>query len=509
MTAEHLEAGVALGDFQIEKRIGSGGMGIVYKARSTTLDRPVALKVLGPRMDDSTATARYRREAQAVAKLQHPGIAAVHFVGQDKSVCYMAMEYIEGHTLHEIIAQLRVGDAADSIDGIATEGSTVEDQDQPPERFDVPTTIDSTSDNAADGNGLSAAAKTIINSEAHVRRCCEIVRDATLALSHAHDRQVVHRDIKPGNLMLDINGRVCVIDFGLARFYEDATLTYTGQLVGTPIYMSPEQVTGRITIDHRSDIYSLGLVLYQLLSLEPPINAENREQAFRAIITKEMRPLSWKNNTVSRDLEAVVHTAIAKDPDQRYQTAEDFTEDLNRVLAGESVKAEAYQFGRDETEIDVARPPGVVNIGMVLIALGCMVFAVPLGMLLVCVYQWSYIGSTEPWILRLAPSFGGAVFLGAALWTTGKGIISARRWARPACVGITVMGELAVIIFSVAAIWEAPSALPIFLCVLLMSLTLGGAFYVVRILMSRRTEKWLMLASEHRAEFKRLRDTAA
>ena len=122
--------------------------------------------------------------------------------------------------------------------------------------------------------------------------------------------------------MLDRDRRVHVIDFGLARFFEDATLTNTGALVGTPMYMSPEQVTGRFGIDHRTDIYSLGLVLYELLTLRRPIAAPTREGILRQIATKALPPVSWRNRAVPRDLEAVVHKATAKDPDERYQTAD-------------------------------------------------------------------------------------------------------------------------------------------------------------------------------------------
>jgi len=149
----------------------------------------------------------------------------------------------------------------------------------------------------------------------------------------------------------------------------DGKVQNTINTLQMPSKTSSKQVTGRITIDHRSDIYSLGLALYQLLSLEPPISAENREQIFRAIITKEVRPLTWKNNAVSSDLEAVVHTAIAKDPDQRYQSATEFAEDLDRVLNRERVKADTYQYGFDENEISAACPKNVLTIGLALVSL--------------------------------------------------------------------------------------------------------------------------------------------
>ena len=125
---------------------------------------------------------------------------------------------------------------------------------------------------------------------------------------------------------MDRQGKVHLIDFGVARFFEDATLTNTGALVGTPMYMSPEQVTGRLEVDHRTDIYSLGLTLYELLTLQRPITAPTREGVLRQIVTKALLPVSWLNRAVSRDLEGVVHKATTKDPDERYQRARGFAE---------------------------------------------------------------------------------------------------------------------------------------------------------------------------------------
>src|SRR5262249_33972927 len=148
-------------------------------------------------------------------------------------------------------------------------------------RFDQPTVTHvpgittETEGSGTDQETLTQEARQLIASREYVRRCCEIIRDA--ALAHAHERGVTHRDIKPEKLLLDRQLRVHVIDFGIARFFEDMTVTNTGQLVGTPLYMSPEQVTGLLKLDHRTDIYSLGLVLYELLTLRRPIEAPSRE----------------------------------------------------------------------------------------------------------------------------------------------------------------------------------------------------------------------------------------
>ena len=361
--AENLEADVLIGDFRIERRIGAGGMSVVYLARQISLDRPVALKILGSALDRVQDIHRFQREAQAIAKLNHPGIAAVHFVGQDGQVCYIAMEFIDGVSLRTVIDRLAsASDPLATIESAVRTGSPGEGR-APTIRFDDPTKTDAHTD-AEEGTRtepgpLSPGARRLIDTRDHIRRCGEIIREAALALAHAHERGVVHRDIKPENLMLDRDLRVHVIDFGIARFFEDTTLTATGALIGSPMYMSPEQVTGRIGIDPRTDLYSLGLVLYELLSLRRPHTATTREGILRQVVTKPLPPVSWRNRAVPRDLEAVVHKATAKDPDERYQTADDLAADLGNWLDGRPVTATPLSLQFDVREIIADRPSSV------------------------------------------------------------------------------------------------------------------------------------------------------
>jgi serine/threonine protein kinase len=306
-------APVQIGDFLIERPLGAGGMGIVYLARQLSLDRLVALKILGNSLTDPIDKARFQREAQAAAKLRHPNIATVFFIGQDHQHCYMAIEYINGVTLREVIRRTarttKVGSSMNDFTQEASSGlsSTLE-------RFDLPaTTVDfDQSVKNAYADTLTLQAKELITTKEHVSRCCDITREAALALSYAHQQGVIHRDVKPENLMLDQDGHVHIIDFGVARFLEDTTLTYTGQLIGTPLYMSPEQITGRLELDSRTDIYSLGMVLYELLTLLPPVTAPTREGVLRSIMVKPLPPVSWKNAAVSSELEGVIHKALAK-----------------------------------------------------------------------------------------------------------------------------------------------------------------------------------------------------
>jgi serine/threonine protein kinase len=354
-----LEPDGSVGDFVIERKLGAGGMGVVYQARQVSLDRVVALKVLGDALNRPEDIARFRREAQAVAKLDHPHIAGVHYIGQDEQLCYLAMEYVDGASLRRVIDALNRDPKATIETALESLGSA---EERPPVvRFDDPTVtmLPPDLDRVKTlGPGPSPRATSI----EHIRRCVEIVRDAAKALAHAHDRGVVHRDIKPENLLLDRSGKVRLIDFGVARFFEDVTVTATGQIVGTPTYMSPEQVTGRLEIDHRTDVYSLGLVLFELLTLGRAIDAPTREGVLRHVVTKALPPVSSLNKTVSPNLVAVVHKAAAKDPDDRYQQAEAFASDLQNILDGKPVLAPPYRFRLDEREIDAERPKAIIGI---------------------------------------------------------------------------------------------------------------------------------------------------
>jgi serine/threonine protein kinase len=364
---------IRIGDFVVERRLGSGGMGVVYLARQVSLDRVVALKVLGDALDRPEDIARFGREAQAVARLDHPHIAGVHFVGQDGSVCFMAMEYVDGASLRRVIEAL-------DRDPKATFESAVEtlagaEERAPAIRFDAPTAplaADPDETTSAPPAPTSTATSTATatatgptprtTSAEHVRRAVEIARDAASALAHAHERGVVHRDVKPENLLLDRSGKVRLIDFGVARFFEDVTLTRTGQIVGTPSFMSPEQVTGRLEVDHRSDIYSLGLVLYEMLTLGRAVDAPTREGVLRQVVIKALPPVASLNRAVPAALASVVHKAAAKDPDDRYQSAQALADDLQNILDGKPVSAPPYRFRLDEREIDAERPKVIIGI---------------------------------------------------------------------------------------------------------------------------------------------------
>ncbi|MFN0019175.1 MAG: protein kinase domain-containing protein [Pirellulaceae bacterium] len=456
--AGSLEAGVLIGDFRIERRLGAGGMGIVYQARQISLDRPVALKVLGQALSRGTDVTRFQREAQAAARLRHPSIAQVYYIGQDRHICYMAMELVNGISLRRVLDRLGTSTTADT----GLDSAVQEDLEGEPEataiRFDLPTQdlrerpakTDDTSAQARqplpdtrDSNPyLSPKARELRTSQAHVRRCAEIVRDAAQALAHAHDQGVVHRDIKPDNLLLDRKGKVHLIDFGVARFFEDQAVTYTGQLVGTPLYMSPEQVTGRGAIDARTDIYSLGLVLYELLTLRPPVEATNRENLLRNIVTKPLSPVVWRNAAVPEALSRIIHRATQKDPDQRYATATELATDLDRHLSGKAVTAPQYHFRLDEREITAARPGRIVfaAFALCLVALGISLSIASVGLMMGVMLlglEGSLVGATVLGIQGIA----AVVILVAGIFVS-RGLLAAHAWAR--WIGVVLFALLCV-----------------------------------------------------------------
>jgi serine/threonine protein kinase len=445
-----LEAGVQIGDFRIERRLGAGGMGIVYQARQLSLNRPVALKVLGQALTRSADVSRFQREAQAAARLKHPGIAQVYFIGQDRHLCYLAMELIGGVSLRRVLDRLETTTASATSFDLVVREDLAEEPAAAAVRFDLATEEISPPGDAKAPQAAAEAVNPYLSPEArdlrtttsHIRRVCEIIRDAALAFAHAHEQGVVHRDIKPDNLLLDREGKVHVIDFGVARFFEDQSVTYTGQLVGTPLYMSPEQVTGRGTIDARSDIYSLGLVLYELLTLRPSIKATNRENLLRTIVTKPLAPVSWRNKAVPSELERIVHRATQKDPDQRYATAVELAADLDRFLAGKPVAAPAYHFRLDEREIIAARPGRVVVAAFaffvcsVFIFIACGSFGLFFGTMML---MPDAKGLSTPWAVMLAIAVTPLV-PGLAV---GWGLLSGRGWAWWLGVAISALVALA------------------------------------------------------------------
>ena len=273
----------SLGKFELIEMVGSGAFGTVYKARDPQLDRTVAIKV--PRsghLADRADLDRFLREARSVARLRHPAIVPVHEVGQLEDVPYLVSEFVQGLTLSDVLSARRL----------------------------LP------------------------------REAAALVAAVADALQYAHEQGVIHRDVTPSNILLDEAGRPHLMDFGLARRDAgDVTMTTDGQVLGTPAYMSPEQARGEgHRVDGRSDLYSLGVVLYQMLTGELPFRGTPR-MLLHQVLHDEPKPPRRLNDRIPRDLETICLKAMAKEPARRYQTTRELAEDLRRFQSGELIRA--------------------------------------------------------------------------------------------------------------------------------------------------------------------------
>ncbi len=336
-----------LGDYRLLREVGRGGMGVVYEAHQISLKRRVALKVAPFALAmDARQLQRFQIEAQAAAALHHANIVPVFAVGTERGVPFYAMQFIEGRSLAEVIRELR------QLDGLETDqlaavcaithaliaGSSAPTSD---------------GEEAADRRGLAAEttsseparptpapAGSSVRCRGFIRTVATLGLQAALALEHAHRHEILHRDIKPSNLLVDEAGHLWVTDFGLARVPGESNLTLTGDVLGTLRFMSPEQALGkRGMLDGRSDVYSLGATLYELLTLRPAFGGDDRAEVLSRIAHEEPNPLRRANSSVPRDLETIVLKAMAKHAPDRYATAAELASDLRRFLAGEPIRA--------------------------------------------------------------------------------------------------------------------------------------------------------------------------
>jgi serine/threonine protein kinase/WD40 repeat protein len=379
---ERVEAGGAapsvplrqVADYRIIREIGRGGMGVVYEAEQASLGRRVALKVLSiHNHGDAKSLERFKREARAAARLHHTNIVPVFEVGQDGEHCYYAMQYIQGQGLDQIVHELRqlrsasrhpapskgephadgkqdAGDgehgpddsrAADLAESLLTGRFVAHDvtaatvlAGPPPPLPAEPAEAGVTTSAVLPGQTELSSVES--NHRHYFESIARIGRQTASALAHAHERGIIHRDVKPSNLLLDAGGTVWITDFGLAKTEEDA-LTRTGDILGTIRYMSPERFNGKC--DPRADIYALGMTLYELLALRPAFECRDRMTLISQISADEPERLRKIDPRIPLDLETIVLKAVAKDPERRYQTANEMGQDLRRFLEGEPIKA--------------------------------------------------------------------------------------------------------------------------------------------------------------------------
>jgi serine/threonine-protein kinase len=289
MTARAARIMTDFGDYELLEEIGRGGQGVVYRARQKSLNRTIALKVIGlGHWATEAHLKRFRREAEAAASLDHSGIVPIYEVGERDGSCYFSMKLVEGGQLDEVV-----------------------------KREPMP-----------------------------VRRAVELIAKLARTVHYAHEHGILHRDIKPGNILLDQKGEPHLTDFGLARLVEtESTVTRTMEVLGTPSYMAPEQAVGNnAAVSHATDVYGLGAVLYQLLTAHPPFSGGTTYETIKLLLDTEPRQPRLLNPKVDRDLSIICLKCLEKNPQRRYSSALALAEDLERWLKHEPIRAKPSGF---------------------------------------------------------------------------------------------------------------------------------------------------------------------
>ncbi len=353
-----------LGDYRLLGEIGRGGMGVVYEATQISLGRSVALKVLPfAAMLDQRQLARFHNEARAAATLNHPHIVPVYAVGEQRGVHYYAMQFIRGQSLAQIISHMR--STAHKLSVSLTEGANTQpwiSKHKGPAghisecraakvaentrqairhvQVDFAQGSDETRPDTQAGPQAQITTEREIGGSTYFRSVARLGIQIAQALDHAHAHGILHRDVKPANILVDSEGTAWITDFGLARLEGDAGMTMTGDLLGTVRYMSPEQsLAKRVVVDHRSDIYSLGVTLYEMLTLRPAFTGRDRQELLRQITFDDPRSPRSLDRSIPVDLETIVMTAAAKRPEDRYSSAEALADDLQRFVAHQPIHA--------------------------------------------------------------------------------------------------------------------------------------------------------------------------
>jgi eukaryotic-like serine/threonine-protein kinase len=330
-----------IGDYQLVREIGRGGMGVVYEAWQLSLKRRVALKILPFTVShDAKQISRFKNEAQAAAQVQHPNIVPVYAIGEENGVHYYVMQLVDGQSLASLLDGLRSGvwGAHDTTAPNYPDLTrfTSNSADGVRRNSDVP----KSSTASAGESAVNVAPMRSADLADHIRVVARLGIDAAEALHAAHEYGVVHRDVKPSNLLLDDQGKLWVTDFGLARCRETQGLTQTGDVLGTMRYMSPEQALGRIAlIDQRTDVYSLGLTMYELATLHHPADEVSNIQSYFDHDRAPVKPLRHWNRYVPSDFQTIVLKCIAELPSERYASAKELAEDLERFLDGRPILA--------------------------------------------------------------------------------------------------------------------------------------------------------------------------
>ncbi len=312
--------GKTISHFKILEKLGEGGMGVVYKAEDTRLKRTVALKFLPPELSrDEEAKKRFIREAQTASSLDHPNICSIHEIGEtEDGQIFIVMAYYEGETLKQKLA-------------------------------DGPLPVEQ-----------------VVNIATWIAQ----------GLVSAHDRGIVHRDIKPANIIITNKGEVKILDFGLAKLAGQAQLTKDASTLGTVAYMSPEQTLGE-NINHRTDIWSVGVVLYEMLTGELPFMGEYEAAILYAVVNEEAKPISNFRNDVPQNIEKVIKKCFEKNPDERYQSVNELLKDLKgNKTTGE--KHHQFYTIKEDSKKSIGRKKWIIPFAIMLVLAAIIIFLINL-----------------------------------------------------------------------------------------------------------------------------------
>lgn len=358
--------GCQVGPYLLTQEIARGGMGVVYRARQTELNREVAVKLIGSGvLASNEELRRFRQEAEAAAQLHHPNIIPIHDVGSWRGQTYFSMTLVEGESLQDWVASRRCT----------------------------------------------------------IQQAVVAVREIARAVSYAHRRGIVHRDLKPANILVDDEGKPMLTDFGLAKWHRDGEgMTQTGQILGTPHYMSPEQASGSTKVGPASDIYALGAVLYALLTGQPPHCGESTPEILAKVLGCEPLPPRELNRDVCVDLQRICLECLNQDPDERYASAAELADDLDRYLNGDSISA-----GHSGMLLELARTlrrdqhhEHFRNWGTALVLMGLSIFLAH-----VAIFFLARQGHSD-WIAYWAPRCVMAFALTAIVYYYRSGTLRAR-----------------------------------------------------------------------------------
>ncbi len=436
-----------VGDYELLEELGRGGMGVVYKARQVSLNRVVALKMSLHREPVATGEKRFRAEAEVAARLDHPHIIPVYERGDWEGHPYFVMKYVEGETLARLVAKGPL----------------------PP------------------------------------RIAAEHMLHVAQAVHHAHQQGVLHRDLKPSNILIDHDGQPHVTDFGLAkRLEEGGSLTQSGDVLGTPSYMSPEQAGGKIhLLGPRSDVYSLGAILYHLLTGRPPFQAASLMDTLRLVLEQEPVPPRLLNPKVDRALAMICLKCLQKPPDLRYASAAQLADDLQAFLRGEPISAESWSLVHF-----VGRMLRPTHHAEVLENWGLLWMWHSLKILLLCaVTQWlAWRGEDRHWVYLALWSIG-LVAWGAIFWAlrrrAGPITFVERQIAHSWAAGVSASIALFVVEIALGLpVLRLSPLLAVFagMVFLVKAGTLSGSFYftaamffITALLMARLPEYGLLL----------------